>query len=587
MRRWRTRVYLLAISAAIIIVAAISVSLAPRTSRADPVPGEYSLEVSIAPASANIGVPFTVVASIAHSGMPSYQAVQWDIDYDETMIAIDIDATARDAAAPTACSVKNDNSLRILVGCIDVFGANLSYSGPAWNVVASCTGTNGNAPFTLQNTTGTSAKTFVKIGSFFQPIHTHNDAIFCGPPPPTDTPTPTNTPLPPTFTPTRTPTPTSTPTRTPSPTPTVDIPPDQNQFKQFALALPSTTAALDALDTAIELEIGAGWNPVDSESLNLYGSDRLLSSLHRGNAAHRADASGDDFVDLTDVLLIIGNFGQPGAQSFKFMAFDPASQPTGAQLLAAIDAQIEPEILNGYDVVDSTDLTIGGAPRLVYALQLRGTPPSTDVNGDGLTDLTDALIALALFNTTVDPVPPAPLPPGPNRFRYLPFDPPATSATLVDLDYVIEGEISAGWDPVDSTMVTLDGDDQLLYSLQRNPRKHRADVSGDDFIDLTDVLMVLMQFGAPGINAFQYVAIDPANQPNETALLAAIDAQMEGYAASGWKVMDSAHIQMDGGDRILYALQLREIPYSMDVNGDGLVDFTDALITLALFNTIP
>jgi hypothetical protein len=605
--RWfRSPVILVVGSAAAAALALATALLASRPSHADIVAGEYSLEVNITPTQADLGAQFTVKAGIFHEEIPSdctevptpfgcYQAVQWDINYDESLVSI-ISMT-RDSAsgAPTNCSTKNDNTTRVLLGCIDVTGPNLEYSGNAWNVVAQCNA-NGNAHFILQNTSGASASTFVKVGTTRQSIHTHDDSIFCGPPPPTDTPTLTATPTStasPTETPSPTPTRTGTPTRTPTPTPTIPVPPGQDQFRQIVFdpgAAPSGQALLNGIDSQMEILIAEGWDVVDSTTLNLDDADRVVYSLQRSARPHRADVNGDNFIDLTDALLILKDFGKPGISAFRHVVIDPDSQPNGQALLDEIDAQMEGFISQGWDVADSTTLTLDGNRRIVFGLQLHNIPPSSDVNADGIVDLTDAIIALALFNTTLAPVAPEPVPPGPNRFQQILFDPaaaPSGQALLNGIDSQMETRIAERWDVVDSTTLNLDNADRVVYSLQRSARPHRADVNGDNLIDLTDALLILKDFGKPGISAFRHAIIDPDSQPNGQALLNEIDAQMEGFISQGWDVVDSTTLTLDGNRRIVFALQLHNIPPSSDVNADGIVDLTDVIIALALFNTVP
>ena len=572
--------------AVLVLAAALApIMLRARTSSADIVPGEFSMEVRITPTQADLNVPFTVGAGIYHTGM-SYQAVQWDIAYDPSLIQIDIGGTVVDPSAPSACISKSDNGVRVLLGCIDLGGPNLTYSGNAWNVSAKCIA-NGTANFVLELV---NSKTFVKSGATLLPVHTHDDSIFCGPPPPTDTPTATNTPLPPTFTPTRTPTRTSTPTRTPSATPTIEIPPGQNQFQQTLFsptAYPTGTQLLNAVQTAIQAQIGVGWSVEDVALAHLYGSDRLIYSQQRVGIAHRADLSGDDFIDLTDVLLVLQQYGQPASGQFRHQLVDVGSYPTGAQLLAAIDAQAEQALIDGWDVKGTTELTLDGSPKVLSGEELRNPPPSADVNGDGLVDISDAIAVVVLFNTSVPPVVPNPLPPQADRFQQEPTAVPGGSLTpfLADQDFAIEQRISSGWDPINSQVLTLDGTPSVVQAYERSLRPLRADQNGDHIVDLSDTIEEVLHFGENGISAFKFVTIDPSSQPNESALVADIDAAMEAQIQIGWKVTDVVQLDDGGSPRLVFGLELATIPQSPDLNGDGIVDITDALISLLLFNT--
>jgi hypothetical protein len=607
--RWfRSPLILVVGSAAAAALAVAAALLASRPSHADIVPGEYSLEVNITPTQADLGAQFTAKAGIFYGETPSdcsvtptpfgcYQAVQWDIDYDESLVSVV--SMTRDTAsgAPANCATKNDNGTRVLLGCIDITGPNLEYSGNAWNVVFQCNASNpGNADFILENTSGATASTFVKVGTTREPIHTHDDSIFCGPPPATETPTPTATSTSTasaTKTPSGTPTRTRTPTRTPTPTPTIPVPPGQDQFQQVLFdptAAPSGQAFLNGIESQMKTLIGQGWDVVDSTTLNLDGADRVVYSLQRSARPQRGDVNGDNFIDLTDVLLILQDFGKHETSTFRHVVIDPGSQPNGQALLNAIDAEMEGFISQGWDVVDSTTLTLDGNRRIVFALQLHNIPRSSDVDGDGIVDLADALIALSLFNTALPPVAPEPVPSGPDQFQQILFDPgaaPNGQAFLNGIDSQMETQIAQRWDVVDSTTLNLDNADRVVYSLQLSARPHRADANGDNFIDLTDALLILNDFGKHGISAFRHVVIDPDSQPNGQALLNEMDAEMEGFISQGWDVVDSTTLTLDGNRRIVFALQLHNIPPNSDVNGDGIVDLTDVMIVLSLFNTVP
>ncbi len=577
--------------AAILIAAAVALSaglMSRGDSHANIVPGEYSIEVNIASTQANVAVPFTVLASLVHA-QPPYQSAQWFIEYDETLIDIDIAGTAKLGAAPSQCFSKNDNGTRVLLGCLDLGGPNITYSGNVWNIPATCIA-NGTAAFQIF---GINVNSFVKIGAVVQPAHGHDDSIFCGPPPPTDTPTATDTPAPATNTPTPTPSNTATPTRTPTPSPTVDIPPDQNQFRQIAFdpaSYGTGAQMLNAIDTAMEAQIGEGWNIVDAEDTTLVGNNRVLYSLQRGDILRRYDLDGNNEIDLVDAQIVLTNFGQPGISSFKHIVIDPASQPNGAALLAAIDAQMEAEIVAGWNVTDSTMVTLDGQPRLLFSLQRRTTPPNSDVNGSGEIDIFDAVLVLEEFGEVLPPLTPLALPPGPNRFRQATTNPAlySGSALLTLLDDAAESEIAPGYDPIDYTIVPLDGTDYVVASSQRSNRKHRADVNGDNMIDLVDAILVLQVFGQPGFSSWQFTTVDPTTGGTLQGKLDAIDLQMEGFIVQGFNITDSNRLTLDGNDRIVYGLQRRVLPQPIyDQNGITDIDIFDAVLVVALFGQDP
>jgi hypothetical protein len=149
-----------------------------------------------APATASVGANFDVIVSI-NGPAGAYQAVQWDLDYEEA--DVDIVSITKVPAAPANCSANNDNGTRVLIGCIDIFGANLTYSGDAWIVTAVCLNPTPTADFTLQNASGAGATTFVRTGisaTDNQPIGLTNATVNCSggaAVTPTFTPSPTRT----------------------------------------------------------------------------------------------------------------------------------------------------------------------------------------------------------------------------------------------------------------------------------------------------------------------------------------------------------------------------------------------------------
>jgi len=151
-------------------------------SSADIRPNDYSLEAIIDPASSS--GEFTVAVGIFHTAAP-YQAVQWHLDYDENRV----DIVAMNQVGGAGECQFNDNGTRVLLGCIDLNGANLSFSGIAYNVVARCLNA-GAAPFSLSGLTST----WVKNGAQTLSVHTHSDSLNCegggggggGTPPPGD-----------------------------------------------------------------------------------------------------------------------------------------------------------------------------------------------------------------------------------------------------------------------------------------------------------------------------------------------------------------------------------------------------------------
>jgi len=590
--RTRSRAVALAASIALALIAALALFVAQRgDSSANIVPGEYSLEVNIAPTQANVGANFTAIVGVYHNE-PPYQAVQWNINYDQTIV--DVVSMTKVGAAPSQCISRNDNGDRVLLGCLDLSGPVISYSGDAWQVVFTCIA-EGPANFVHQGMGGANPSTFVNDGMSNLPIHVHDDSIFCGTPPtatPTDTPPPSATP---TDTPTRTPTNTPTNTPTATPTPTIPVPPEQDQFRQIAFdasSFASTQDFIDAVDLALEQQLSAGWNIRDATEIDRGQGPRVVYSMQRRpGGPERADLNDDNFIDLTDALAVLAAFGSPGTlDAFDQTLIDPSAYGSGAALLAALDTEAEQRIIAGWRTVDTALTDLPDGQRIVMSFQLRNLPKSSDLNGDGLTDLIDVLFALTLFNTPVTPAPVEPVPPGPDRFIQRVYDPsayPNSAAMLGAINVEMETDIAARFDPIDSALLTLDGDDRLVMSLERANRTHRADRNGDNFIDLMDPLVILQDFGQPAPSFFEQLPIDPSGAATVDDLILTTDVTMEAQIVIGRSPHDSSVVQLDPGQRVLHHL-LRTTPVpSSDLNGDEFIDIYDALVALSLFNTIP
>lgn len=184
-------------------------SLAVEPAAADVQSGSYSLEVDAVEA----GGVITADAIIEHDGANpgNYQTVTWHVLYDPGVVSVASMSAA--GGAPAQCASTNDNGVRVLLGCIDIFGDNLTLSGTAFQVTFACDQT-GDPGISLNVAEDTGVTTTGGV----QPDHIHQPSVTC-PGPPTDTPTPTNTPLPPTPTPTATPCFVGEEPCTPTPTP--------------------------------------------------------------------------------------------------------------------------------------------------------------------------------------------------------------------------------------------------------------------------------------------------------------------------------------------------------------------------------
>ena len=131
--------------------------------------------------------------------MPAYLAAQWKVFY--VPAAMSVVSITRSPGAPEVCNLSNDDGAAVVVGCIDISGPNLVYSGSAYDVVAEC---KKDGELQLNLASPDTTKTFVSAGGLnsFETVHTHGDSVICGAggaviisptatPPPTPGPVPT------------------------------------------------------------------------------------------------------------------------------------------------------------------------------------------------------------------------------------------------------------------------------------------------------------------------------------------------------------------------------------------------------------
>jgi hypothetical protein len=162
----------------------------PRSADADVVPGEYSLALT---ASESAGV-ITLNVIIEHDGVSpgNYQAVQWEVDYDQSAASLGAIVAAPGAPQPQ-CAYTSDNGNTLLAGCIDLQGDLLELSGTAYVATFNCIA-EGTASFAIL-TEGESSLVATTAGN--KPIHVHNVEVDCsGSSPDAVTPVPTMTPDP-------------------------------------------------------------------------------------------------------------------------------------------------------------------------------------------------------------------------------------------------------------------------------------------------------------------------------------------------------------------------------------------------------
>jgi hypothetical protein len=173
--------------ASMVITLGMLVVLSPRVS-ADVRPGEYSLEVN---GTATADGTITLNISIEHDGVDpgNYQAVQWEVDYDES--AVSFGTVAAGQTAPEQCAFTSDSGTAVLTGCIDLTGDALDFSGVAFMATFNCLA-RGLVSFNV-----TESQSFVAAASGNQPTHVHNAVVECSASSPDAvTPVPTSTPEP-------------------------------------------------------------------------------------------------------------------------------------------------------------------------------------------------------------------------------------------------------------------------------------------------------------------------------------------------------------------------------------------------------
>jgi hypothetical protein len=392
-----------------IAVGAVAVGTLPfaRDSEADIVPGSYSLTLGGSVAAGTI----TVTIAIEHDGSNpgNYQGVQWNTDYDQSRVAFV--SASKTGPAPGDCDfvAPNDDGDRILVGCVNFGGNNISFSGVAFTATFSCLNP-GSATFTLTNL---GLDTFVQKTTGNQPIHIHDFIAEC-PAPPTETPTftpsltPTITSTPaPTDTPTNTPTATPTPLFSATPSPTA-VPPGGNytQITYDADDFSTVNGFLLAVDTDLETMIASGSLIADVTTVTLE-EQIYLYGLTPGGPIVDIGVSGDvvpsGHVNFADVFWVLDRFGQsvpPWPGNVKFTTFDLDTLGSMTALLNAVDGAAESEIGSGWDPVGSAPLTFDASETYVLTLERRlreDRPADGDMDLNGRINFVDVFAVLDRF----------------------------------------------------------------------------------------------------------------------------------------------------------------------------------------------
>jgi uncharacterized repeat protein (TIGR01451 family) len=159
---------------AVLLAVAVAGSLFARSTRdanADVIPGEFSLEAS-GPALVQTGTNFILTVSNNHDGAIPFQAVTWNIPYDNTKVSVVSMTNIAGGGCPNPST--NDNTLRVLLGCIDLGGDNITFSGDVWEVEFSCDAS-GPTGISIDELNDTSVLTTGGPQTF----HDHDPSITC------------------------------------------------------------------------------------------------------------------------------------------------------------------------------------------------------------------------------------------------------------------------------------------------------------------------------------------------------------------------------------------------------------------------
>ena len=166
-----------AILAVIALFGAFAASV--QAAHTAPPAGGFDLYVDNASPVVAVGGTFHAIVGLdKDAAAPSYQAAQWKIDYDQTVVTTSNADISLVSGAPGACTSKSDNGDTTLLGCLDLSGPNITYGGDVWDVQFTCVAA-GTSALPLVETTGGTAKTFVKVGATAQPITTTDSTVTC------------------------------------------------------------------------------------------------------------------------------------------------------------------------------------------------------------------------------------------------------------------------------------------------------------------------------------------------------------------------------------------------------------------------
>jgi hypothetical protein len=135
----------------------------------------------------------TVAAYILSTGGGPYEAVQWHVDYPEAQV--NLLSIEKASPAPDSCSAEHDDGSRVLLGCIQIGGGEISYFGDAYVMTFACE-VDAAVTFRVRTDVGAGpSSVFDALGATY-PITTTDATVGCGTDISTQVPTATPTPTP-------------------------------------------------------------------------------------------------------------------------------------------------------------------------------------------------------------------------------------------------------------------------------------------------------------------------------------------------------------------------------------------------------
>ena len=289
-----------------------------------------------------------------------------------------------------------------------------------------------------------------------------------GEPSPTLTPVPTNTQ-----------TPTQTPTQTQTPTPT-----------------PFAACADMELDGAITIS-----------DISIMGS-YVLQPVPPAPA--RLDFNGNGFIDISELVLVIGQFGQPPVNCTGLNPI--GAKPTPTPLPPATGVPTSTPAPTPTPVDFCADMNLDGAVTISdisimasYVLQpVPPAPARLDFNGDNFIAISELVLVIGQFGqlpvncTGLDPIgaKPTPTPTSTPTATptVIPTSTPTSTPTPTPVNFCADMEL-------DGAVTISDISIMASYVLQPvPPAPARLDFNGNAFIDIGELVLVVGQFGQLPVN---------------------------------------------------------------------------------------